>query len=172
MAKKQEASETNTRRIGQVDDEGFIALGRWDIDAWYKAEKGRTIRGIVRDAQVSFDDDNGRAKLTYIVELTRPCICKPVGEDELSEHPAGTMVGLNESAGLRLIRGAVDTQSDVEVRATPNEKKKLDRGRSFWDWTVDVKPGKRRGTPLNLDARLAAEAASGNQDNAADAPSW
>lgn len=158
MAKANKANETENGkpRVGEKDDEGFTAVGSWDIDGWYKISEGRTIKGIVRDAKTGWDDETNRATLTYIVELLEPCTGKPIGEDTLVEFPAGTILGLGESFGLQVLRDAVNQVANVHFKATPVTKVKLSGKRSMWKWDVRLKGGERRPVPLNLDAKLAA----------------
>lgn len=173
MAKKPENAEANANgngkpRIGEKDDEGYVSVGQWDIDGWYKPEAGRTIQGTVKAIKVAWDDDNNRAQLTYVVELVKPLLAKPVGEDTLEEFPPGAIIGLSESFALKVIRQSVDLQADVGIKATPTEKIKLGGRRSMWKWDVGLKPGAPRKAPLGIDAQLAACGAQGSQND--DAP--
>lgn len=155
--KANKANENARLRPGDKDEDGYTAAGSWDIDGWYKiGEGGKTIEGIVRDAKVSWDDETNRATLTYIVELAKPCQGKPIGEDELVEFPAGTILGLGESYGLQVLRDAVNLASDVCFKATPVTKVKLSGKKSLWKWDVRLKGGTRRPHPMNLDTKLAA----------------
>jgi hypothetical protein len=169
MAKKNEnsanAEEQNKPRIGDKDDEGFTVVGRWDIDGWYKTEPGRTIQGVVKAIRVGIDEDSGRPTLTYIVELAKPLQAKPVGEEGLQEFGPGAIIGLGETAELRVIRQSVDLQSDITIKATPTEKVKLKGKRTMWKWNVAIKAGTPRKVPLGIDAQLAAQGAQGAPDD-------
>lgn len=162
MAKQENKTETATAKlaIGQTDEDGFTVVGSWDLDGWYKPEVGRTLEGVVKDAKVGEDEDTGRPTLTYVIQLTKACIGKPIGEDGQEEFAPGDVLGLGESFALRAIRDAVNAQSDVMVRCTPLEKVKLSGRRSMWKWDIRIKPGKPRKVPLNLDGKLVAQKAT------------
>ncbi len=112
MAKKDEA-----KKVPATDDdmpEGFVALGRKNVDGWFTRRAGNKIQGILKDAfTVKSRDKRFPDKKVYVIEITQGSTVVSDAEGNPQELTEGT-VGLDETGYLKKL-GDLDVGAGREV---------------------------------------------------------